>query len=152
MQTVRLTRDQAARKMLAAHEAGRLSAQAPAWPGTAGTNGRATYFTRRDDRNYRCAVGQLFTEEDAARLEREQDVYLLAQDLLLDGVIELEDGPEAGEWLVQAQQLHDSWASAVDNQARNGGNPASLEREFLEHVRAGLSPEVRVDNTEKLGE
>lgn len=113
---IEITAREAAATVLAAHAAGRLTAQAPrAW---------GCYFTRQEGKVYRCAVGQLFSEDEAKQLENGPAAagYLMADGLIEDGVI-VTDDPAA---IAKMQDLHDAWASRRERDS---------EQQFLAFVR-----------------
>jgi hypothetical protein len=117
---ITVTIKEAATKVLAAHAAGTLSAQMP-YP-------KGSYFERTEDGCiYKCAIGQLFSDEAAFALQNAGHGYKFANGLIDDGTI-VTDDPAA---LAELQLKHDNWSA-------NRLNPFSgiKEEVFLEYVRS----------------
>lgn len=116
------TRAEAAAIIRKAHTDGQLAAQAP--------SPRSAYFI---DGGYRCAIGQLFTPEEAHKLEHPGTIgdYLGAHTLIDEGILNVDDP----QWFIDAQQLHDNWVFAQTYNTPEALDPNDAEAQFLEHLQ-----------------
>lgn len=115
MGTINLTTDKALAKQLVtqAYEAGLLSAQAP--------TPESSYYLEQEDNVYRCAIGTLFSLEEARALENGPN-YKMSEGLMQDGELNVPEDEQS--WFYTLQNLHDCWVSTRD--------PVF----FLEHLRS----------------
>lgn len=113
-----ITRAQAIPIIKAAYDAGTL----PAQNGMTGTYFRET----TDGKVVRCAIGALFTPEEACKLEGngpEVGAYPMARTLINEGTLVVDDP----EWFIIVQGAHDDWA---DEALTNPATP--LQQKFLD--------------------
>lgn len=108
---IEITAREAARTVLAAHAAGTLAAQAP-WP-------KAAYYLEQEGKVYRCAIGQLFSEEQAKEIENGPNYALVIG--LIDKELIVTDDHKA---LKKLQVEHDNWITG-----------SGSEGEFLQFAR-----------------
>jgi len=114
-----IDRATAAPIILAAHKAGLL----PAQNGLSGT-----YYAEVDGKVVRCAIGALFTPEEAKILEGEGPCasYQMAGELIIADKLVVPQ--EEQDWFILVQTRHDNWA---DLDADEESRPVA-EQEFLE--------------------
>ena len=112
-----ITRAQAIPIIKAAYDAGTLPAQ----------NGiTGVYYREIDDKIVRCAIGALFTPEEARKLEGNgpnAGAYPMARTLINEGTLVVDDP----EWFIIVQGAHDDWA---DEALINPATP--LQQKFLD--------------------
>lgn len=100
---VTTNRAEATAVILAAYDAKTLPAQYP--------NVGGVYSRKIGGVTVRCAIGHLFTPEDAKTLES-SDEYMMANGLITNKLLIIPTGER--EWFEEVQRTHDDWARYGD--------------------------------------